>query len=155
IGEKAFVANIGDSRVYLLRGGNLGLLSQDHSLIQPSRHGSEKSAEKGIALHNVVTRGIGLAAKVDSYIAAGELREGDILMLCSDGLNGVVPEPDITRVLERESDSQKACDKLVAEALHRGGPDNVSVIVIRCGVFKEAGAAKNVEADETQQGPAV
>ena len=147
MGETAMVANIGDSRVYLLRGGALNLLTQEHSLIQPSRHRPEGEEQKGSGLHNVVTRGIGLSAKVNAYIAAGELREGDTLLLCSDGLSGVVPEPDVIRIMEREEDLQKICDKLVAEANRRGGPDNISLIVVRCGGFKET-AEKPGEPEE-------
>ncbi len=116
-GTELWVANVGDSRAYLLRQGNLRQLTRDHGL--PGQH--------------VVTRALGTKAsvKVDLFPPI-ELQPGDRVVLCSDGLTRPVSDDEIRDVVGRKS-PQAAAEALVRRANERGGPDNVSVIVVGVG----------------------
>ena len=126
------IAHVGDSRAYLLRNGTLQQLTQDHTLVQQMvEEGklSPEEAERHPARH-IMTRALG----VDEDVAVDELtldlHAGDRLLLCSDGLTGMLTPDDIQELLVRESDPQKAADELVALAVERGGEDNVTVVLV-------------------------
>ena len=140
--DSAIVVNVGDSRTYLLRSGNLEKLTDDHSLVaEQVRMGYLTEAEaEAHPQRNVITRALGIAPDVEADIHSVTLEPGDILMLCSDGLYPVVPHEEIRTILETYSPSA-ACQKLVEQANASGGPDNISVVVVRV----PAGDAKRVE----------
>ena len=127
-----YVLNVGDSRTYLARNGRLEQISVDHSLVQESIDAGIVSLADA-ATHpqrNIVTRALGVGddSRVDSWLLP--LERGQRLLICSDGLSGVVPADDIETVLLRESTVSGAASRLVDLALDRGAPDNVSAVVV-------------------------
>lgn len=132
IGEQWVVGHVGDSRVYLLRGGRLARLTSDHSWVNEQvRLGflTDEAAQRH-PMRNIVTRALGSREDVAVDIALEPLHEGDVLLLCSDGLNTMVPDETIREILaEHAVDPGSACRALVDEANRRGGEDNITVIV--------------------------
>jgi PPM family protein phosphatase len=128
------VAHVGDSRAYLIRNGELSRLTNDHSWVfEQVQAGmlTEAEAEKH-PLRNVITRALGGALSVSPDAAEVESRPGDVYLLCSDGLTGMVPEDEILRVVtENENDLEKACKSLIDTANERGGLDNVTAILVK------------------------
>jgi PPM family protein phosphatase len=137
-------AHVGDSRAYLLRDGSLQRLSDDHSLVgELVRKGelSETDAERH-PQRSVITRALGTdeSVEVDSFDVRAQ--DGDLFLLCSDGLNTMVPEPTIADILADGGAAAKIARDLVRAALAGGGEDNVTAIVFRIGE-----AAAGTEAD--------
>lgn len=131
-GSTLVVGHIGDSRAYVMRDGVLNQITPDHSWVMEMVAKGLLTREQA-ATHprrNVLTRALGIDRRVNAYIGSEKMREGDVLMLCSDGLHGVVPEPDIVNVLTRET-AQKSCDQLVSMANRLGGPDNIGIVIAR------------------------
>src|SRR5438128_3275873 len=127
------VAHVGDSRAYLIRNGQLSRLTNDHSWVfEQVQAGmlTEAEAEKH-PLRNVITRALGGALSVNPDAAEVESRPGDVYLLCSDGLTGMVPEEEILRVVTENSDIEKACQVLIDTANERGGLDNVTAILVK------------------------
>jgi len=136
-GHLAAIANVGDSRLYLLRGGDLIQLTHDHSLVQEHvREGNLTREEARVSRYrNVITRAIGIAAEVEPDLELLQLEEGDTLLLCTDGLTAMVDEQDIAAALSAIEEAQEATDWLVEAANRQGGVDNTTVVVIRYGAF--------------------
>ncbi len=132
-GWRALVANVGDSRCYLWREASLRQVTQDHSLVQQLvREGSLSPQEaRGHKMRNVVTRVVGVQAQARADFFPLELRPGDVLLLCSDGLHGPLADDDLARILREPAlDLEAKAHALAAAANQRGGPDNISVILI-------------------------
>jgi serine/threonine protein phosphatase PrpC len=132
-GTKLSVAHVGDSRAYLLRGGTLLQLTRDHSLVaEQVRRGILTSAEAEESdMQSVLLRALGAQAEIEVDAEEHTLFPRDMLVLCSDGLTRMVTEPEIAGTLQVESDLTKAAESLVAMANERGGPDNITVIIVR------------------------
>ena len=135
--HSACVAHVGDSRVYAMLDGQLRQLTDDHSWVEEQvRAGTmTSSAARQHPWRNVVTRA--LSGGSDPEIDTVELtpRAGERLLLCSDGLSGVVPHDRIERLLgDRQASLDDICDRLVGAANENGGPDNVTVLVIQIDV---------------------
>lgn len=130
-GGYAFVAHVGDSRCYLLRGGEIRQVTEDHSMVNELvRTGKMTYAEAKASRHrHVITRAIGLYPTVQPSLAAIELLAGDRLLLCSDGLSDVVTSDDMRETAAIE-DLDYSVGELIAIALHNGGPDNVTVVLL-------------------------
>jgi protein phosphatase len=131
---KMSVAHVGDSRAYLVRNGEMMRLTNDHSWVfEQVQAGmlTEAEAEKH-PLRNVITRALGGALSVTPDASEVEAQSGDVYLLCSDGLTGMVPEDEILRVVsENSSDLERACQKLIDMANERGGLDNVTAILVK------------------------
>jgi serine/threonine protein phosphatase PrpC len=131
------LAHVGDSRAYLLRGGGpLRQLTEDHTAVAEAV-GRGLLTRAQAAVHpqrGVVTRAVGLdpGVRVDTPPPL-ELAEGDQVLLCSDGLTEVVDEERIAEVLAGQADGDGACRALIAAANDAGGPDNVTVVLLRVG----------------------
>jgi len=127
------VAHVGDSRAYLYRHGELGRLTQDHTLVEELlRRG--KLTEEQAAEHpqrSIITRALGVdpVVEVDTRTYAG--RAGDVVLLCSDGLTSMITETTIVEVLDSEPDLDRAAEALIAAANDAGGRDNITVILFR------------------------
>lgn len=124
---------VGDSRGYLFRRGELRAATSDHSLLNELRrtgHMTEEEAES-FPHRNVITRALGMAPDIQVDFNTLDLRPGDICLLCSDGLTGMVEEAEIAAVLSREKDLARAADRLIEEANRNGGIDNVTVALGR------------------------
>jgi PPM family protein phosphatase len=134
-GSKLSIAHVGDSRAYLLRGGNLQQLTSDHSLVaEQVRHGILTAAEAEEShMQSVLLRALGSQEEVQVDAEEHLIVARDILLLCSDGLTRMVIEPEIAGTLQAEPDATKAAQKLVDLANDRGGSDNITVIVVRIG----------------------
>jgi PPM family protein phosphatase len=129
-----YVAQVGDSRAYLLRSGKLIQLTRDHSLVWPLFESGVLSKDD-ISRHpqkNLITRSIGTHPQVDVDLESDPVVEGDIFLLCSDGLTDVLSDHEIRDVLAtRGKNPQEISDMLVRAANAGGGPDNITVIVVR------------------------
>jgi serine/threonine protein phosphatase PrpC len=132
-GAKLSVAHVGDSRAYLLRGGTLLQLTRDHSLVaEQVRRGILTSAEAEESdMQSVLLRALGAQAEIEVDAEEHTLFPRDVLLLCSDGLTRMVTEPEIAGTLQVESDLTRAAESLVAMANERGGPDNITVVIVR------------------------
>jgi protein phosphatase len=133
-GETMSVAHVGDSRAYMIRNNQLQRITNDHSWVfEQVQAGmlTEAEAEKH-PLRNVITRALGGALQVTPDASEIEVKEGDVFLLCSDGLTGMVPEDEILKVVTQSNgDLEKACQKLIEEANERGGLDNVTAILVK------------------------
>ncbi len=130
-GTRYAVLWAGDSRAYLMRGGKLERLSRDHTQVQEMVTRGLLTAEQaqGHPMGHVLSRAVGVQKAVEIERAEGEIQPGDIFLLCSDGLHGVVGEEAITARFAREAADQ-ALDQLIDLTLEEGAPDNVTGIAI-------------------------
>ena len=132
-GERVYVAHAGDSRAYLLREGALIQLTADHSYVaEQVRAGAitEEGARKS-RFRNIITRAVGIEPTLEAEVTDAEVRPGDTLLLCTDGLSNMVDEEDIARTLAQSASPQNAADKLVGMANRNGGKDNITAVVAR------------------------
>jgi protein phosphatase len=129
MGTDAIIAHAGDSRAYLFRDGNLEQLTEDHTLAQEMQNDGVPAADTRRFRH-ILTNSFSVNAE-EVHIDVGHigLRPGDRILVCSDGLSGMVPDPEIADCLNSVAGSQAACEALVSLALEHGGRDNVTVIV--------------------------
>ena len=126
-------AHVGDSRAYLIRAGQLSRITNDHSWVfEQVQAGmlTEAEAEKH-PLRNVITRALGGALSVTPDASEVETRAGDVYLLCSDGLTGMVPEDEIRDIVAKNDDLEAACQSLIDTANERGGLDNVTAILVK------------------------
>ncbi len=135
LADKDFMsfAHVGDSRAYLIRDKQLSRLTNDHSWVfEQVQAGmlTEAEAEKH-PLRNVITRALGGALQVVPDASEIECQPGDVYLLCSDGLTGMVPENEILRVVTQNEDLETACQELIAAANERGGLDNVTAVLVK------------------------
>ena len=130
---KAIVAHAGDSRAYRFRDGELRRITIDHSLVEEYlRQGKITEEEaKTFPQKNIILRALGQQQQVDVEIHAHELREGDVVMLCSDGLSGMVEDRVIEAILQRSPSLDAAAKKLLDTANANGGVDNSTVVLVR------------------------
>lgn len=132
--DKANVGHVGDSRVYLWREDAFTQLTSDHSWVNEQLLSGVLSAEQARThpLRNVVTRALGGKNDLQVDIQCQEMRAGDILLICSDGLTTMVPDEDIADVFRAAAgDIEKTAQGLVDEANARGGEDNITVLLIQ------------------------
>ena len=152
-GPDAYVAHVGDSRCYAVLDGQLRQLTQDHSLVaQLVRDGQLTPAQaRTDPRRNVVTRSVGVGANVeiDAQRFESLLREGDTLLLCSDGLHGLVSDDELAH-LASEDRLDDACVRAIVTANQRGGHDNITVVLARA---HESSAAPAVLAAEVPVEP--
>jgi protein phosphatase len=130
------VAHVGDSRVYLFRDGELRQVTQDHSWVNEQvRAGVLSDADaRRHPWRNVVTRALSGGEDPEVDIAELELREGDRLLICSDGLSGVVTPERLKEIVGRNDDLDITCRALIDAANEAGGPDNITVAMLRVDV---------------------
>jgi serine/threonine protein phosphatase PrpC len=129
--DELFVAQVGDSRCYLLRGGQMQQVTEDHSWVQEQVNRGVMSLEEAESspFRNVITRSLGAAPEVEPDLFAIHLQPGDRVLLCSDGLSGMIAEAELFS-LAREGSPSVAAWNLVDRALENGGKDNVTVLVL-------------------------
>lgn len=131
IDEVLFLGQVGDSRCYLLRDGKLSLLTKDQSLVNQLIEAGQLTEEEGEAYEhsNIILQALGTTEDVVVDLTFVELRRGDRIMLCSDGLSGLVHKEMIREVLAEEPDLESAAKRLVELANAGGGHDNITCIV--------------------------
>lgn len=133
VSNQLIVCHVGDSRAYRWRDGGLTLLTGDHSWVheQVAAGFLTEEAARSHPLKNVVTQALGGSSepKVDSLEL--EIEDGDIYLLCSDGLNSMLTDPEIAVLLEEDGSLEEICSHLIFAANQRGGNDNISVVLLR------------------------
>lgn len=131
-GGNAYVAHVGDSRVYLIREGQIEQVTEDHSLIaEKIRHGLITPEEaKNHRMRNVITRSLGYQEDVEVDLTIRGVRRGDLYLLCSDGLSGHVADEEMAELATRHS-PQEAARRLIELACERGGEDNITTVIAR------------------------
>jgi serine/threonine protein phosphatase PrpC len=139
------LGQIGDSRCYVMRGDRLAQVTKDQSLAWQLIEAGAMTAEEAKAFEhaNIILQALGVQERVDVALSQVPLRKGDVVLVSSDGLHGPVSDDEILQILREERDVKRACDRLVARALEREGPDNITVVVAR--VEGEALAAPTAE----------
>jgi len=133
--ERIALAHVGDSRAYLVRGGKIRQLTDDHSLVAElvRRREITEVAARGHPHRHVLTRALGVRRTVEADLAELTPAEGDLFVLCTDGLTGHVQDEEIAEAVLREPDLDVACENLVRLANERGGEDNITVMLVGCG----------------------
>jgi PPM family protein phosphatase len=150
-GRRVHLAHVGDSRAYLLRGDRFSQLTDDHTLVQHLVDEGQITPEEA-ATHpqrSIITRAIGVSRDIDVDTISLELDPGDQLLLCSDGLTGVISDDDIASELAKGDDADATLERLVEMANRGGGPDNITAVLLRYGDHPpEVGGAGSEEGEE-------
>ncbi len=131
--ERVGLAHVGDSRAYLVRAGRIRQLTDDHSIVGELLRRNEIS-ELDAREHphrHVLTRALGVRALVEPDLVELTPRIGDLFVLCSDGLTNHLEDHEIGKIVGEESDLSEACERMIELAKHRGGEDNITVVVGR------------------------
>lgn len=143
---KVYVANVGDSRAYRVRGDRISQITKDHSLVgEQMRAGmlSETDARTH-KLKNIITRSVGFQEEVDADIDIRVLREGDSFLLCSDGLSNLVKSDEMRDIIVT-NDPEQACRRLIDVANERGGDDNVTTVLARVESLEDTTTGESSE----------
>jgi protein phosphatase len=151
-GMTVTLAHVGDSRCYRIRNGAIQQLTSDHSLHgEAIRHNPNVTAAELACLpKNMITRALGVRANVEVDAQCLTLEVGDMLLLCSDGLHGMIDDATIASAASSQPDLSRACEQLVALANDAGGTDNISVVLVAA-----VEATVSVDATEVLVGDAV
>ncbi|QBD79783.1 Stp1/IreP family PP2C-type Ser/Thr phosphatase [Ktedonosporobacter rubrisoli] len=131
-GNTAYIANVGDSRAYIVRGGQIRQISRDHSWVAEQVLAGILTPEQARThpRSNVITRSIGTEPDVTVDTFVEEVQNGDILILCTDGLSSLISDQEIKAIVE-PYDSHASVEQLIKLANERGGPDNITAIVTK------------------------
>jgi len=127
------IGQVGDSRAYLLRDGVFTQLTKDHSYVQEQVDAGLLTPEQA-RVHpysNVITRCVGASVDVVPDLYYGALHTGDVVLMASDGLTGMLEDEQLVKILKSEGDPQTWVDRMITEANRRGGLDNITAIVVR------------------------
>lgn len=132
-GSRYLIGQVGDSRVYLLRDGSLTQLTKDHSYVQEQVDAGFLTPEQARyhPYSNVITRCVGAGHDVEPDIYRGEARAGDLFLVASDGLTGMVDDRRLAQLLASRADPDRKVQSLIAEANGRGGLDNITAIIVQ------------------------
>jgi serine/threonine protein phosphatase PrpC len=147
LGDTLYLAQVGDSRAYLIRDGLARQITKDQSLIQKLVEAGELTVEEAelSERRNIILQALGPEAQIKIDLTHQRVRRGDVLILCSDGLSGIVRSDEIARAVREEPDLPSMCRHLVMLANEMGGPDNITVVAAR---FDGAGLQRASEEDE-------
>ncbi|MCC6318392.1 MAG: Stp1/IreP family PP2C-type Ser/Thr phosphatase [Gemmatimonadaceae bacterium] len=131
--DRFLIGQVGDSRVYLLRDGALRQLTKDHSYVQEQVDAGLLTPEQARyhPYSNVITRCVGASDNVEPDTYSGEIRKGDVFLVASDGLTGMVDDRRLQQLLLSRASAGRVVDALIAEANYRGGLDNITAIVVQ------------------------
>jgi protein phosphatase len=130
-GNRLSIAHVGDSRAYLIRGGVIEQITDDHTIVseQVARGTMTREEAARSDMRNILSRALGIGPEVDVDVEELVVSEGDHIVLCSDGLSELVSEDEILLEIESSSRPEIVCDEFVDLANQRGGEDNITVIV--------------------------
>lgn len=151
-GARYLIGQVGDSRVYLLRDGALRQLTKDHSYVQEQVDAGFLTPEQARyhPYSNVITRCVGASDTVEPDTYVGEMKPGDVFLVASDGLTGMVDDRRLQQLLLSRASAGRVVDALIAEANYRGGLDNITAVVVQVmGVDVLSSSS-----DPTSEGPA-
>jgi protein phosphatase len=132
-GHSMHVVHAGDSRAYHLRGDKLKQLTRDHSLLSDALLERPELTESDLAYlpRNVITRALGIAPTVDVDVTSCDVEPGDVFLLCSDGLHGLVDDEHMKAIIRATDVLTEACSRLVEAANRNGGKDNITAVLVR------------------------
>ena len=122
--DTAYMAHVGDSRVYLIQDNMIWQLSQDHTLV------SQQFSEKTQVVKNMLTRSVGFESEVEVDLYTKKTKSGETYLLCTDGLHGFIRSKEIAEIVSKNS-IQEAAKKLITLANERGGEDNITIVIAR------------------------
>jgi len=134
-GERFYIAHVGDSRCYRVRSGDVKQMTRDHSLLEDykdARPDMSAEEQKKFPHKNVITRALGMRDSVQVDVSADDVKDGDVFLLCSDGLTGMVDEKRICDTIKGAGDLETAVAGLVEAANQAGGTDNITVLALEC-----------------------
>lgn len=158
--RRMFIGHVGDSRAYRIRDREIRLMTRDHSLVNDYLLAMpELTDEQRSELpKNVITRALGMQDHVTVDLQSDECQQGDLYVLCSDGLSGMIDDQEILSVVLNTPDLQDACRRLVGMANEHGGEDNITAVIVRIGADPSessgAGAAAPSAAEAGKTGSA-
>lgn len=132
IGKYLQVANVGDSRLYIINEEEIRQITRDHSLVEEMVRmgGIDRKAARNHPDKNIITRAIGARDTIEIDFFNEELQDGDIVLMCSDGLSNMLEDEEIGRILRGRGSQEERAGKLVEAANNNGGKDNIAVIII-------------------------
>jgi len=130
-GEEVYIVNVGDSRLYKI-GDRIEQITEDHSLVEEMVRMGEISREqaRNHPDKNIITKAIGVSDNVEPDYFDTELRKGECLLMCSDGLSNMVPDQQIKEIVDMRTDLESCARELIRAANHNGGRDNIAVVLI-------------------------
>jgi serine/threonine protein phosphatase PrpC len=133
LGDYVYLAQVGDSRAYLVREGEAYQLTKDQSLVQQLIDAGELTDAEaaGSGRRHVILQALGPAPRVRVVLTYQQVCRGDILVLCSDGLSSLVKPAEIARIAATEAEIATACERLIRLANQKGGTDNITVVLVR------------------------
>lgn len=131
-GDRLYIANVGDSRLYIINQEKITQITRDHSLVEEMVRMGEMD-EKDAKVHpdkNIITRAIGVGAEVAVDFFETKVSEGDIILMCSDGLTNMIEDSDIKKIVLGQRDIVEKAERLVETANQNGGRDNITVVLV-------------------------
>jgi serine/threonine protein phosphatase PrpC len=134
-GDRLYIAHVGDSRCYRIRGEEVQQLTRDHSLLEDykdARPDMSDEEQRKFPHKNVITRALGMRETVQVDVSADDIQDGDVFVLCSDGLSGMVDNRRLVDTVRKSDDLERAVTGLVEAANGAGGTDNITVLALEC-----------------------
>jgi len=131
--RKMFIGHVGDSRAYRVRAGEITQMTRDHSLVNDYLLAMPELTEeqRSELPKNVITRALGMQDQVTVDLQSDDVQPGDVYLLCSDGLSGMIEDDEILDVVSDQSDLDSACRRLIALANEHGGEDNITAVIVK------------------------
>lgn len=145
--HRIFIGHVGDSRAYRVRGGVIKQLTRDHSLVNDYLMAMPELTEEQRAElpKNVITRALGMQDSVSVDLVSDDPQVGDVYLLCSDGLSGMLTDEQILGIMSGSEEPGELCRRLVAKANENGGEDNITALVVRFDDGATAAASTSAE----------
>jgi serine/threonine protein phosphatase PrpC len=134
-GDRLYIAHVGDSRCYRIRGENVHQMTRDHSLLEDykeARPDMSDEEQRKFPHKNVITRALGMRETVQVDVSADDIQDGDVFVLCSDGLSGMLDNQKLGSAVKKAGDLEQAVTGLVEAANQAGGTDNITVLALEC-----------------------
>jgi serine/threonine protein phosphatase PrpC len=135
VGDKLYIAHVGDSRCYRIRDGKIQQMTRDHSLLEDykdAKPGMSEEEQRKFPHKNVITRALGMRDTVQVDLHAQDIVPGDTYVFCSDGLSGMIEDDAILKIVVGNPDLEVSVSALVEAANQAGGTDNVTVLALQC-----------------------
>jgi protein phosphatase len=131
-GERATLLHVGDSRAYLLNAGGIRQITRDHSWVaeQVANGVLTPDEARRHPFRNVITQALGNGGDLEMTVQEIQIHEMDRILLCSDGLSGMIQDQDIWEIVQNAPDVDQAADKLITRAMENGGEDNITVVIV-------------------------
>ena len=131
VDDRVILANVGDSRAYLIDGSKIAQMTADHSLVEEMVRSGRLTPEEAKVYpgRNLITRAIGVDSAVEADLYEITIHDGQTLLLCSDGLSGLVYDAEIAAIVAEAASQEDACSRLIERAYEAGGNDNITVVL--------------------------